>query len=177
MPRGLSGRRAAIGITARTNRESTVIAKISTFIRRRSVPKLVAESIITGPMHAMALAPHAAATVPPLSRPCRRWMACVQCHHTITAAMPRCRTSAHAAAAACAAASTRSPAPPPARSPACAHHIRSCLAHLPTSSTQSKRVRYRRSCPPVSLTLGGRCPRRAAARRDLRVTTTCPATI
>ena len=43
-------------------------------------------------MHAMALAPHAAATAPPLSWPCRRWVACVQCHRTITAAVPRCRT-------------------------------------------------------------------------------------
>ena len=47
----------------------------------------------------MALAPHAAATAPPLPRPCRRWMACVQCHHTVIAAVPRCRSPACLAAA------------------------------------------------------------------------------
>ena len=46
----------------------------------------------TGPMHTMALAPHAAATAPPLSRPCRRWVACMQRHPAITTVLPRCRT-------------------------------------------------------------------------------------
>ena len=59
----------------------------------------------------MAPAPHAAATAPPLPWS-SRWMACVQCHHTVAAAVPHCRTSAHAAAVACAAACTRAPAPP-----------------------------------------------------------------